>query len=67
MFHRVDDPARLPAARYFGFALYLAAYDGAVRRRMQHEAVERRRDEPEGQVVPEHVALAIANDWIGQE
>lgn len=37
VFHRIDDPAELDAARYFRLAELLASYDGAVRARFLTE------------------------------
>lgn len=35
VFHRIDDPMQIDAARYFRLSEFLPAYDGAVRRRFE--------------------------------
>jgi hypothetical protein len=40
VFHRVDDVGAMPAATFFALAPRLAAYQGAMRARLQAEAAE---------------------------
>jgi hypothetical protein len=49
VFHRVDDVGAMPAATFFALAPRLAAYQGAMRARLQAEAAEQDED---GEALP---------------
>lgn len=55
MFHRVDDMYAMPAATFFALAPRLAAYQGAMRARLQAEAAESEDAPPPSPAMPAQV------------
>jgi hypothetical protein len=67
VFHRVDDVGAMPSATFFALAPRLAAYQGAMRARLQAEAAEAEVDEdaPPVPSMPPPVAAGQPVQMVG--